>query len=110
MFGIDPFQVHSWHAGIHPQTLYPLPAGHNLARWSALAFGSPRYLHFHVCGDDPPGEISWTIIDPTVTIDGQQAWYEGNLVLADTEEAMAIQRRYDQGREAFAEPATEIGL
>lgn len=110
MFGIDPFRVHSWHAGIHPQTLYPLPAGHNLARWSALAFGSPRYLHFHVCGDDPPGEISWTVIDPTITLDGEPAWDQGRLVLAEADEAKAIQRCYRGGRETFTEPTTEIGL
>ncbi len=110
MFGIDPTLVHSWHAGIHPQTFYPLPAGHNLARWSALAFGSPRYLHFHVCGDVPPGEISWTVIDPTVTLDGVPAWDQGRLALAETPEARAILGRYPEGFRAFAEPVMEIGI
>ncbi len=110
MFGIDPFFVHSWHAGFHPQTLYPLPARHNPARWSALAFGSPRYLHFHVCGDVPPGEICWTVIDPTITIDGEPAWLEGRLALAKTEEAKAILHRYRDGPDAFAEPSLEIGV
>ena len=110
MFGIDPFLVHSWHAGFHPQTFYPLPAGHNPARWSALAFGSPRYLHFHVCGDEPPGEICWTVIDPTITLDGEPAWLDGRLALAETEEAKAIARRYQGGPSAFAEPSLEIGI
>lgn len=110
MFGIDPFLVHSWHAGFHPQTLYPLPAGHNPTRWSALAFGSPRYLHFHVCGDEPPGEICWTVIDPTITFDGMPAWLDGRLALAEIEEAKAIVRRYRDGPAAFAEPSLEIGL
>ena len=98
MFGIDPTLVHSWHAGIHPQTFYPLPAGHNLARWSALAFGSPRYLHFHVLGTVPPGEVSWTVIDPTVTLDGVPAWENGRLMFAKTSEARAILAQYPEGR------------
>ncbi len=110
MFGIDPFCIHSWHAGIHPRTFYPLPADHNPARWSALAFGSPRYLHFHVCGDHPPGEICWTVIDPTITLDGVSAWQEGRLVLAETREAMAIMQRYQDGPAAFAQPSPEIGI
>lgn len=110
MFGIDPFLVHSWHAGIHPRTFYPLPADHNPARWSALAFGSPRYLHFHVCGDDPPGEICWTLIDPTIMLDGIPAWQEGRLALTETNEARAIMQRYGDGPAAFAQPASEIDI
>ena len=110
MFGIDPTLVHSWHAGIHPQTFYPLPASHNLSRWSALAFGSPRYLHFHVCGDKPPGEVSWTVIDATVTLDGEPAWDRGYLVLAETEEAQAILARYPASADIFTNPITEIGI
>ncbi|MGI9488295.1 MAG: hypothetical protein ACR2RF_20930 [Geminicoccaceae bacterium] len=110
MFGIDPFCVHSWHAGIHPRTFYPLPAAHNPARWSALAFGSPRYLHFHVCGDHPPGEICWTVIDPTIKLDGISAWQNGRLALAETQEAKAILQNYQDGLAAFAQPLSEIGI
>ena len=110
MFDIDPGLVHSWHAGIHPQTFYPLPAEHNLARWSALAFGSPRYLHFHVCGEEPPGEISWTVIDPTVALDGVPAWKNGRLVLAETSEAQAILERYPGATDLFTDPMMDIGI
>lgn len=110
MFGLDPFSVHSWHAGIHPRTFYPLPADHNPARWSALAFGSPRYLHFHVCGDQPPGEICWTVIDPTIRLDGLPAWEEGRFILAETKEAKAIMQRYQDGQAAFANPPLEIDI
>lgn len=110
MFGIDPTLVHSWHAGIHPQTFYPLPAGHNLARWSSLAFGSPRYLHFHVCGVEPPGEVSWTVIDATVTLDSEAAWDRGRLAFADTADARAILDRYPEGATMFAEPMMDIGI
>ncbi|MGI9492464.1 MAG: hypothetical protein ACR2QF_08705, partial [Geminicoccaceae bacterium] len=110
IFGIDPSTVHSWHAGIHPQTFYPLPASHNLSRWSALAFGSPRYLHFHVCGDKPPGEVSWTVIDATVTLDGEPAWDQGHLALAETDQAQAILARYPDSADIFANPIMEIGI
>lgn len=110
MFGIDPFLVHSWHAGIHPRTFYPLPARHNPARWSALAFGSPRYLHFHVCGDDPPGEICWTVIDPTITLDGVPAWQDGRPLLMETPEARAIVARYQDGPATFAQAFADIGV
>lgn len=110
MFGIDPFLVHSWHAGIHPRTFYPLPADHNPARWSALAFGSPRYLHFHVCGDDPPGEICWTVIDPTITLDGMPAWRDGRLKLIETDEANVIIGRYQDDPAAFARSFSDIGI
>lgn len=110
MFGIDPALVHSWHAGIHPKTFYPLPADHNLARWAALAFGSPRYLHFHVCGTEPPGEVSWTVIDATVTLDGKPAWDKGRLAIADTADAKAILERYPEGAAMFAEPMMDIGI
>lgn len=110
MFGINPAVVHSWHAGIHPQTIYPLPAEHNLARWSALAFGSPRYLHFHVCGEVPPGEVSWTVIDPTVTLDGTPAWEEGRLALAESREAQAILKNYPEAADIFQGPMMDIGI
>ncbi|MGI9500893.1 MAG: hypothetical protein ACR2P3_12715 [Geminicoccaceae bacterium] len=110
LFSIDPFAVHSWHAGIHPHTFYPLPASHNLARWSALAFGSPRFLHFHVCGDTPPGEISWTVIDPSVAIDGDLAWDRGHLALLETNAAQSILTRHASCRTKFTHLLPEIGV
>ncbi|MDH3659919.1 MAG: hypothetical protein OEU92_07810 [Alphaproteobacteria bacterium] len=110
LFSIDPLAVHSWHAGIHPHTVYPLPATHNLARWAGLAFGSPRFLHFHVCGDTPPGEISWTVIDPSITIDGARAWDRGRLALIDSQAAGAIIARYGLSRSTFDRPSAEIGV
>lgn len=110
LFSIDPTSVHSWHAGIHPHTFYPLPATHNLTRWSALAFGSPRYLHFHVCGDRQPGEISWTVIDPSISINGHLAWDQGQLVLLETMTARSIIARYTAGTMTFGQPRAEIGV
>ena len=47
--------------------------------WSNTIFGSPGYLHFHTCGDYPPGEICWMVAAPTVTADGRAIWRGGAL-------------------------------
>ncbi len=69
-FGIDPGVVHSWHGGLHPACPFHLPTGTDRDLWSNTVFANPRLLHFHTCGAAAPGEISWNIIDPTVTVDG----------------------------------------
>lgn len=78
-FGIDPFFVHSWHAGIHPGCDYRQTAAMHFERWSNGAFGNPRLLHFHTCGAYPPGEISLNILDTTVRLDGVPVWEQGRL-------------------------------
>lgn len=110
LFDIDPFLVHSWHAGFQPQTFYPLPAAHNPARWSSLVFGSPRLLHFHVCGDEPPGEISWSVINPTVELDGQDAWQQGDFVLSQSDELQAMLKHHSCDCSIFEPPARGIGI
>jgi hypothetical protein len=110
MFGLEPAFVHSWHAGIHPGCAYQGRAIDHLERWSGSAFGNPRLLHFHTCGAEPPGEICWNIVDPTVTVDGVAIWDGGRLhperfeggrrVLADAPELVAL----------FADPARDMGL
>lgn len=109
-FGIDPDFVHSWHAGIHPGCGYAGSAFDNLERWSGSAFGNPRLLHFHTCGDYAPGEICWNIVDPTVTIDDVPVWENGRL----------YPERFDGGSDIlagnadlaalFKNPRREIGL
>ena len=70
-FGLDETLIHSWHSGLNPGTGYFADAKADPVRWNGMIFGSPRHLHFHTCGDYPPGEINWHIIDPTVTFDGE---------------------------------------
>ena len=103
LFGIDPWVVHSWHAGIHPKTTYPRPAGENLERWGGLAFASPRYAHFHTCGDYPPGEIAWSLFDVTASFDGETFWRDGRLVFLDRPEIQALLADYPDWNEGFAE-------
>lgn len=67
-------RVHSWHLGINPHTTFPEDPDSNLDKWSAFSFASPRYLHFHTCGDEPPGEIAWSLFNCSVLIDDQPYW------------------------------------
>jgi len=108
--GIDPWYVHSWHAGIHPGCAFPEPAGDNLERWSGGAFGNPRLLHFHTCGAYPPGEISLNIVDPTVTTDDTALWQDGILYPDRLAGGKALLERFDGLRQLFEKPAREIGL
>jgi hypothetical protein len=78
--GINRNRVHSWHLGINPQTLFPVPVEQDFDRWCATSFGSPRYLHFHTCGDEPPGEAAWSLFNCDVTIDSETYWRHGEFV------------------------------
>ena len=61
MFNIEKYNIDSWHAGIHPGTYYDFPIEDDPDRWSNTIFGSPKFLHFHTCGDYAPGEICWMV-------------------------------------------------
>ncbi len=77
MFGLDPYTMHSWHAGLHPGCTFPMAAADNFERWSGSAFGNPRLMHFHTCGHYAPGEISLNVLDPTIEVDGVAVWKDG---------------------------------
>lgn len=83
-------RVHSWHAGINPFTEYLGNVDNNLEKWGAISFASPRYLHFHTCGDVPPGELAWSIFNPTVTIDGERFWHDGQFTWLQREDNHAL--------------------
>ncbi len=107
---IDAGVVHSWHAGIHPGCHYDTPASANYERWSAGAFGNPRILHFHTCGDYAPGEICWNVIDPTISIDGVAVWQDGVLRPERVRGGAGILAQYPHAAALFASPARQIGL
>ena len=109
-FGIDPYFVHSWHAGIHPGCDYKLPAAEYFERWSSGAFGNPRMLHFHTCGEYPPGEISLNVVDPTVRLDGVAVWENGVLHPERIPGGADVLDTYPCAARAFNEPASSIGL
>lgn len=83
-FGIEPFVVHSWHAGIHPGCT-GADVWENADLWANTVFNHPRYLHFHTCGDYAPGEISWMLADATITIDGSPMWDRGRICVENFE-------------------------
>ncbi|MDE2333868.1 MAG: hypothetical protein KGK10_04965 [Rhodospirillales bacterium] len=110
MLGIDHDIVHSWHAGIHPGCRYPFAAEVNFERWSAGAFGNPRILHFHTCGNYAPGEICWNVIDPTISLDGVAVWENGTLRPERISGGAEIMARYPDAAAIFAAPSLEIGV
>ena len=110
LFGIDPYAIHSWHAGIHPGCSYAMPAEANFERWSCGAFGNPRILHFHTCGDYAPGEICWNLVDATIACDGLPVLTAGVLKLEHIGNAGPILKGYPGLSAVFEHPRQEIGL
>lgn len=108
-FGIDRDFVHSWHVGMNPHTFSDRPADEDLGRWGAISFASPRYLHFHTCGDYAPGEIAWSIFDPTVTIDGVDFWKDGEFVWLKRSDNAALISEFP-GAECIYEMRRDLGV
>lgn len=108
--GNDAFHVHSWHAGMHPGCAWTLPAGEDMVRWGGGAFGNPRILHFHTCGETAPGEISINVVDPTIRLDGVALWEDGRLHPDRVPGGAEILARYPDAAALFADPAREVGL
>jgi len=109
-YGIERNMVHSWHAGIHPGCGYPWPGVDNMERWSGVAFGNPRLLHLHTCGADAPGEISWNVVDPTVTFDGVQVWENGTFHPRRLPGGADILHAHPEVARLFTDPDRRIGL
>lgn len=107
--GINRNRIHSWHAGINPQTFFDLPANDHLDLWCAVSFASPKYLHFHTCGDEPPGEVAWSVFDPTITIDETVFWDSGEFVWLHRKDNKALIDSYE-GAELLLHPSLPIGV
>jgi len=69
-------------------------------RWSDLAFGSPRYTHFHTCGNNP-GNIATAMFDATISFDDQLFWEAGQFVFLDQPEQQALLEHYPEYPDAF---------
>ena len=102
--------MHSWHPGIHPGCDFNHSALVDLLRWSGSAFGNPRLLHFHTCGEYAPGEISWNIVDPTIYIDDVAVWENGCLYPERLDTCAGILTQHPNLASLYAHPHTEIGL
>ena len=85
-FGIEPMIVDSWHQGLHPGTDASPDPDDDLCRWGETLFTSPQYLHFHTCGEYPPGEICWMVESPTLTLDGRDLYRDGEIRVETFEE------------------------
>ena len=109
-FGLDPGAVHSWHAGIHPGCAYPARAAEDPDRWANNVFTNPRFVHFHTCGALPPGEICWTVLDPTIEVDGTDLWRRGRLRLEAFAPLRDCLSRWPALAPLFADPSDAIGL
>ena len=109
-FGLDAYNIDSWHAGIHPLMAYDSTAAADPLRWSGTAFPHPRLLHFHTCGSGPPGEICWMILDPTVVIDGVALWENGRLHPERFDRSRQVLEELPALAAAFAAPAGPVGL
>ncbi len=110
LFNIDPWYVHSWHAGMHPACTFNTDAYSDILRWAGSAFGNPRILHFHTCGQFAPGEISWNIIDPTITLDGVKVWEDGLLHPERLQQGKAILQKHPKLHKLYSEPQRNIGI
>lgn len=109
-FSIDPRFIHSWHAGMHPGCDFHHSAQTDILRWSGSAFGNPRILHFHTCGDYAPGEISWNIVDPTIYIDGIAVWEFGTLHPERLINSAKVLSRHPNLAALYEKPHRDIGL
>ena len=109
-FDIDAYIVHSWHAGIHPGCSYDYDATISPDHWSNTIFGNPRILHFHTCGNYAPGEISWNVLDPSISVDGHKLWDNGRLNLPDVEPAAQCLDAWPILTALIANPCDQIGL
>lgn len=109
-FGIDRNCVHSWHAGIHPGCGFPWQMRDHIERWGGTAFGNPRIAHFHTCGAKAPGEISWNVVDPTITLDGVAVWERGTFHAHRIAGGAEILARHPDVAAMFAAPDRTIGV
>lgn len=110
LYSLDAMYVHSWHAGIHPACEFTTDATRDLVRWSGSSFGSPRILHFHTCGNYAPGEISLTILDPTITVDDVPLWADGRLHPERLPDGDALCARHPELTALYRQPKRRIGL
>lgn len=87
--GGDPYAMHSWHTGINPGTFYEGTPFDNLEKWGTVAYGSPRYTHFHGAGLEP-GDAAYSLMDATIEFDGEPIWQDGRFLFLDKPEVRSL--------------------
>lgn len=93
-----------------PACQFDSKAEADILRWSGSAFGNPRLLHFHTCGEYAPGEISWNIVDPTICLDDVPVWENGQLYPDRIPACEDILTAHPNLAAIFASPSRNIGL
>jgi len=101
LVGGDARSVNSWHTGINPATFFAGRAVDDLSRWGSVAFGSPRYTHFHMVGSDP-GDICGSLFDATISFDDEVLWDNGHFVFLDRPEIRALIAKHGLPDTVFA--------
>ena len=84
--GKDGYLMNGWHAGINAQVRPNRALTEGVDKWLFIGHQSPRVVHFHVVGTEPPGEYSAACLDPTITFDDEVMWRDGRLVFAEKAE------------------------
>lgn len=102
-------RIHSWHAGINPLTSFGRNIEQDFEGWCSISFASPRYLHFHTCGDQPPGEIAWSVFNPSVSIDGERFWHNGQFVWLQRQDNVELIGQYPAAARLL-EASSDIGV
>ena len=106
--GGDAYVLNSWHTGINPYTFFDGDPYDNMEYWGTVAYGSPRYTHFHAAGKDP-GDISIHLFDTSISFDDELFWDKGKFVYLDRPEVQALLD--DQERELLnSSVIRDIGL
>lgn len=110
VLNVNPTTVHSWHAGLHPANACRHRIAEDADRWSNNVFNNPRFLHLHTCGDHPPGEIAWMVLDPIVAVDGKPLWQAGALLPWDFAPLRDCLTEWPELAPLYSNPTQEIGL
>ena len=106
--GGDPYVLNSWHTGINPGTFFSGNPFTNLERWGTVAYGSPRYTHFHGAGH-APGDVAYNLMDASIWFDDQMLWQEGKFAFLDRPEVQALLNA-DEQKFLNAQYRLDIGL
>ena len=78
--------------------------------WSNTMFVSPKYLHFHTCGNYAPGEICWMVANSTIKIDGKEIFEKGVLKVHSFVETIDCLNKWDDLKSLYAMNKVNIKL
>lgn len=104
----NPYVVNSWHAGVNAAAVPTESMAQDLDAWMWVAHNHPRVAHFHVMGEEVPGEYSLIVLDPTIEIDGAKLWDGGRFAFAERPEVKAAIAKFGEPALSLTKP--DIGL